>query len=174
MSTHTPDLSSATPRTLPILPAEGEGGWFASRDELEPFVRVAAPEGRLGRALWAVAEALFATEQGSPPPARLAWLCAEVHDVLAHIGARARRTFRLALWALTWLAPLVVLRLPPLGRLPVRDRVRALERFERGLLPQSAAVLAVKAIVCILYFEHPDAAREIGFDGRCRSSGERA
>lgn len=30
----------------------------------------------------------------------------------------------------------------------------------------SPPVLAVKAILCILYYEHPDAAREVGFVGQ--------
>jgi hypothetical protein len=28
-------------------------------------------------------------------------------------------------------------------------------------------LLALKTILCILYYEHPDAAAEIGFDGEC-------
>ena len=29
------------------------------------------------------------------------------------------------------------------------------------------ALFAVKAILSMLYYEHPDAAREMGFDGAC-------
>jgi len=29
-------------------------------------------------------------------------------------------------------------------------------------------VLALKSILSLLYFEHPDAAREIGFDAACK------
>ena len=40
-----------------------------------------------------------------------------------------------------------------------------LERFEKsGFAP---ALLAVKALLSVHYYEHPDAAREVGFDGAC-------
>jgi len=52
-----------------------------------------------------------------------------------------------------------------LRALPLGDRSHALEKMEssRFALP----LLAVKAMLCIIYYEHPDAAREIGFDGAC-------
>jgi hypothetical protein len=67
--------------------------------------------------------------------------------------------------AISVLGPLHVSRLPPFRRLSQEQRARALERMERG--PFSLAVFGAKAILCILYFEHPGPAREIGFDGSC-------
>ncbi|MCA9515530.1 MAG: hypothetical protein KC635_11345, partial [Myxococcales bacterium] len=61
-------------------------------------------------------------------------------------------------------APWLAGRLGPLERLPVSERVAALERLERS--PLGLSVFALKATLAILYFEHPDAAAEIGFDGR--------
>ncbi len=91
---------------------------------------------------------------------------AELEDFLARAGARTRFLYGAAVLALTVLAPLVIGRLPPLGRLPVRERARALSVLEHSRF--GAPVLAVKALLCVLYYEHPDAAREVGFDGECR------
>ena len=43
--------------------------------------------------------------------------------------------------------------------------MRALQTIEET--PLSLALLGAKAILCIVYFEHPDAAREIGWDQAC-------
>lgn len=114
--------------------------------------------------LRAVAEAVFADEQGPPPAARLDWALAEFEDFLALAGSRARLVLRAALLAVTVLAPLFVRALPPLRRLPVAKRVLALERMEASFA--SAAVLAVKAFLCVLYYEHPEVQREVGYVGR--------
>ena len=90
----------------------------------------------------------------------------------AHTGRRSGPApvtvslgFRLALFAVTWLSPLLALRPPPLGLWSLPVRTRALERLERT--PLSLALLAVKAMLSIPYYEHPDVAAEIGFDGAC-------
>jgi hypothetical protein len=41
-----------------------------------------------------------------------------------------------------------------------------LERLERG--PLSMTVLGVKAMLSLVWYEHPRSARDIGFDGDCR------
>ena len=113
-----------------------------------------------------VAEALFSTDDGPPDPSRLDWVERDLADFFGHATGRAALTFRACLFCVTWLAPLVIFRLPPLGRLPVPTRVHALERFEQ--LPVAVlTVLAVKAIISLVYYEHPDAAREIGWDQAC-------
>jgi len=113
--------------------------------------------------LRAVAEAVFADEKGPPAPARLDWVMAELEDFLTRAGGRAALVLRAALLAVTVLAPLLVWSLPPLSRLPVARRVRALQRMEASFA--SAAVLAVKAFLCVLYYEHPEVQREVGFVG---------
>ncbi len=113
----------------------------------------------------AVAEAVFSTESGPPPGDRLDWLALELEDFLARAGSRTRWMLRLALVAVSLLAPLLAGRLPPLRRLPLPERIRALCLLENSRL--GAPVLAVKALLCVLYYEHPDAAREIGFDAEC-------
>lgn len=165
-------------RSLALSPGESDAAavasnaddacWLARREDLVPFDDATGPASPADHGTWALAEALFVTESGLPPASRLAWMCADLRDFMTQAGSRARWTFRLALWFTSWCAPLFVGRMPPLARLPVHDRVEALERFERGGLAQTAAVLALKAVLCILYYEHPDAAASIDFDASCK------
>jgi hypothetical protein len=111
-----------------------------------------------------VAEAVFLTDDGPPPPDRLDWLSREVEDFLARAGARSRLVVGLALFAIGVLAPLLSLRFVSLARMSVRERARVLSRLEHTF---GAPVLAVKAMLCLLYYEHPDVARSVGFDGQC-------
>jgi hypothetical protein len=116
-----------------------------------------------------VAEALFLTEQGPPPADRLDWLELEVEDFLARAGTRSRFIVSLALFAVVFLAPLLSGRLISFSRLGVEERANALARLEDTF---GAPVLAVKAMLCVIYYEHPDAARFVGFDGECLKSSE--
>jgi hypothetical protein len=118
----------------------------------------------------AIAEALFSTN-GEPPPAdRLAWLAGELGDFLERAGSRSRGLLGVTIWAVTFLAPLMIGRFERLGALALRDRERALSRLEKSF---GEPLLAVKALLCLLYYEHPDAARGIGFDGHCLRRGTR-
>ena len=121
---------------------------------------------RMRLAMVAVGSALFTREDGPPPAARVEWLADEIHDFFAHAGTRARWTIRVCLLAISVLAPLYVRRLPPFRALPHELRVPALERLERSAF--GLAVLGVKAIACIIWYEHPDSLREIAADQRCR------
>jgi hypothetical protein len=116
-------------------------------------------------AIEAIAEALFSSADGAPPRERIEWLSHEMDDFLARAGARSRFVFRLSLLAVSMLAPLLLWRFAPLRALPLGERTEALERMERGRL--ALPLLAIKAMLCIVYYEHPDAADEIGFDGAC-------
>ena len=122
---------------------------------------------RMMLAIAAVAQAIFAKSNGPPPQERVDWLVSELDDFLARSGAKARWLFRLSLLAVSVLAPLFLFRFVPLRALPLEERSHALDKMEssRFALP----LLAVKAMLCIIYYEHPDAAREIGFDGICLS-----
>lgn len=113
----------------------------------------------------AVAEALFTTDHGPPPASRLEWLADDLDDFLVHAGPRARAAYRLCILAISIIAPLLILRLPPFRSLPTVLRVRALERMERSFL--SLAIFGAKTTLCVLYYEHPDAARHVGFDAGC-------
>jgi hypothetical protein len=113
----------------------------------------------------AIAEAIFATEGGPPPGERLDWVIAELDDLLARAGAKSRLVFQLSLIAVSILAPLLAFTFASLRTMPLERRTHALEKLERNRLGLS--LLAVKALLCIVYYEHPDAAREIGFQGEC-------
>ena len=113
--------------------------------------------------LRAFAEALFSTEAGPPSPDRMDWLMREMDGYLQLAGPGARLIFGLALFAVAWLSPLFVYRLPTLRLLEVPQRVEALTRMEASFA--SAPVLAVKAFLCVVYYEHPDVQREVGHVG---------
>jgi hypothetical protein len=121
------------------------------------------------RAARAIAEAIFATESGPPPADRLDWLMRELDDFLGRAGGRARVLLGLSIFAVSWLAPLLSFKVRPLRTLALPARIDALERLERSRA--AMPLLAIKAILSVLYYEHPDAAREIGFDGACLRQG---
>jgi len=124
---------------------------------------------RMRLATHALAETLYTTEQGPPPAERLDWLVNDLDDFFTQAGKRSRFAYRLCLLAVSALAPLMVWRPPPFRKLPRPTRTRALERMERSVL--GLAVFGAKAILCILYYEHPDASRFIGFDASCLVEG---
>ena len=118
---------------------------------------------------FAVAEALF-SDDGPPPPDRIAWMCDELDEHLSCSGRRAGLVVGASLHAVSTLAPALVGCRPPFRRLDVRRRVKALQRMER--LPGAAlAILALKSLMCIVYYEHPDAAKVLGADDRCLEEG---
>lgn len=114
----------------------------------------------------AVAETLFTSEQGPPSDERLDWVVDELDDFLKHSGERARMIFRLCLLGIETTAPVLVGKPPPFHRLSAEDRTRALEAMEQNAA-FGLAVFGAKAPLCILYYEHPDAAVEVGFEGEC-------
>lgn len=120
---------------------------------------------RTGRAIRSVAEALF-YRSGPVPNERIDFIEREMLSMLRSAGPRARTLFVLCLFGLITLAPLWVLRLPPLARLPLKTRIRALNRLEDSPIG-APLVLAVKAALCILYYEQPAAASELGVVPSC-------
>lgn len=116
------------------------------------------------RDLHALASVLFATAQGLPPDARLNWTVRQIDDILGNIRGRGAFVYRLSVAVVSWLAPFFVFRLPTFRRLSQDQRILALERFEQS--PLGLMLFAIKALLCIAYYEHPDAAEEISFDGR--------
>jgi hypothetical protein len=118
-----------------------------------------APSGATLRVARAIAEAVFARDGHAPPEERLSWLDAELEDFLARAGAQSRLMLTFSLWLVAVAAPLSFRRWARLEALPLGDRVQALAALERAL-PEP--LLAVKALLCLIYYEHPDAAREVG------------
>jgi hypothetical protein len=147
---------------------------FIKRGRLRRAVEMIAPlrhengqpivSSRLLRRARAIAEAIFLTESGPPPAERLDWLVNELEDFLARSGGRTRFVFGLAMFAAAFLAPIVSFRFRSLASMPVEERSAVLERLENVFGPP---VLAVKALLCVLYYEHPDAQKQIGFDAEC-------
>lgn len=124
---------------------------------------------RMRLATFAVAETFFTTDEGPPPRERLDWLVEDLDQFFLQAGGRARFAYRLCLWAISVLSPLLILHLPPFRKLPRKQRTEALERMERSWA--GLAVFGAKAPLCIIYYEHPDSARFIGYDASCLTDG---
>jgi len=108
---------------------------------------------------------MFARDAGAPPPERLAWLCDDLNDFVSQAGPRSALVLSAAVRLATWVAPVMVGRRPPLSRLTVDERCNALARLEGS--PAGLSILALKAMLCLLYYEHPEAQREVGLDNNC-------
>ncbi|MBT3221444.1 MAG: hypothetical protein HN348_20365 [Proteobacteria bacterium] len=126
--------------------------------------------GSLRKTALSVAEAIFFDGQ-PPPPDRVAWMCDELDEHLSCCGPRAGLVVSASLHAVSAFAPTLVGRRPPFRRLEVQQRVKALQRMEK--LPGAAlAVLALKSLMCIIYYEHPDGVAFLGADDHCLIDGE--
>ena len=114
--------------------------------------------------LQAIAETLFSVDGKPPPPDRIAWLRAEIDDFLARSALTGRMAFSVGSLVVSWVAPLLVGAFRPLARLPLERRIAALEAFERRKI--ALVLTGLRAIICLLYYEHPDAAAEVGIDAQ--------
>lgn len=108
----------------------------------------------------AVAEALFSYQDSAPPSERLDWVMDEYADFMARTTGRGRLLFFAAATTVSVVAPLLRRRLPPFRKLTLPERVRALRAFEAS--PLGGVLIALRAILCLIYYEHPDAARDAG------------
>ena len=113
----------------------------------------------------AVAEGILATEEGAPDPKRVEDVVEDFLDFIARAPARGRWIMILSLFALVWVAPLFVARMPTLDGLDVDKRAEALDRVEKSVL--GPAALAPKAILCLLWFEHPATRAETHTEVTC-------
>lgn len=111
----------------------------------------------------ALAEVMFSTDEGPADPERLRWLSSELADFQDRIGLRSQLLLRSCTLAVDRGAPLLIGKLRPASRLPFADRERALVAYEHG--PLSLSLFALKAILCILWYEHPRSEAEAGYDG---------
>lgn len=108
---------------------------------------------------------MFATPDGPPVEARLAEAARQLVVILGDADAGARLLFRLSLFGVVWLAPLLILRPPTFSRLAHADRLRALHRFERS--PFGLSLFALKAMLCIVWFEQPATLAHAGVTDAC-------
>jgi len=93
------------------------------------------------------------------PAERLDWLEAELTSFLGHAGAWSRFLFGACSFIVYFVGPLLAGKMRSLGSLSLAERIAVFQRLERGAL--SPTLLACKAILCILYLEHPDVFAEM-------------
>lgn len=120
----------------------------------------------------ALAEVLFATREGPPPADRLAWLADELDDFVRRAGAQARLSMRLCLLAVAWMAPLLMRRLGGFAAMPHGARREGVERMEAS--PLGIPFFGAKAILCVIWYEHPENARHAGYDAQCLAAVRRS
>lgn len=125
---------------------------------------VAAPAVSWQRTLSSVAEALFESERGPAEPERVAWVVDDIDHFLMTVGGRTRLVIRLAVETVGRLGPLAVGSLGPFERLSLAKRQAALARLERS--PAGLTVFALKTLLSLHWFEHPETVREHGLESR--------
>jgi hypothetical protein len=118
------------------------------------------PTARSVATMMSIAEAVFASEEGAPPPDRIEWLRREYVDLMSRASARGRFLFWSGSLVVSLVAPLLAGRLRSFRRLALADRIAALERFEAH--PLGSILIALRAVLCLLWYEHPEVAREVG------------
>lgn len=124
------------------------------------------------RTIVGLAEAFF-TEPGAPHDEhdrardRYEWTANEADSYVSNASFQMRAGMWLMLVVLE-LAPLFVVgRLSRCSSLPVDARVHYLEKIDRGRVVLLALFVTVwKTLLTILYFENPEAAATLGYDGK--------
>lgn len=122
------------------------------------------------RTIAALAEAMF-THPDDPPDAgaraRFEWLAGDADAYVSNASALMRIGFWCMLLVLELLPLFVVGRLSRCSSLRLEVRVRYLEKLDRGRVVFLALFVTVwKTLLTILYFEHPEAAPMLGYDGK--------
>lgn len=147
---------------------------FAGRVGLGMLPRMASSKlVRTERALFLFAETLFSDHSGPPARQRVESLARDAVALLVATTPRARLMFSVCLFVVLWVAPLFIRRAPGLARLPLPLRVAALEKMEHTAAG-AALVLAVKAVLCILWYEQPESVAGIGVDPPCQPGVRRS
>lgn len=144
--------------------------WDALRRDVDPDIPYRALlSPRAMAILRAVAEALFDDHSGGPPADRLDWFERELNDLFASADGPSSLLLRVAPWVLEFSPVLTLSHLSLLTQLTRPEQQRCLERLERSPLPPLGLIfLLCKALICLIYLEHPEALSEIGFDGGCK------
>jgi hypothetical protein len=132
-------------------PVPSEEGRCHPTGVLSPFTQ---------SAIAAISEALFSEDSGPMPKARLDWLVAEYSDFLSRAPSSKRLLFAIASGVVSFIAPLLIAKFSSFASLSFSDRVRALRRLETR--PVGKILIPLRAILCLIYYEHPDAARDLG------------
>jgi hypothetical protein len=118
-----------------------------------------APTARSVQTMMAIAEAAFSTEAGAPPADRIEWLRREYVDLMSRASGRGRFLFWAGAVVVSIAAPAMIGKLTAFRRLSLPERVAALRRFEAH--PLGSILIALRAILCLLWYEHPGVARDV-------------
>ena len=82
----------------------------------------------------------------------------------AQVAPQLRSAFRWALVASIWIAPLLIRRLPPIGRLTATDRAAALRAMERSsVVALRQLVRVLKTVVALHYGAVPEVRQAIRY-----------
>lgn len=116
----------------------------------------------------ALAEAMF-EDAATSAKSRLESFVDEVDDFVSH-ASKGLRFGLLVMLEVIRFAPLLLLwRFATFESLPCPDRVRVLERMESSrFVPLTLVLAAYKAILCLIYFEHPDELAVVGYSAERR------
>ena len=111
----------------------------------------------------ALAQAMFAHDP-EPEASRLDAFVLDVDAYVSH-ASKMLRLGLLAMLEVIHIAPLFLLwRFATFESLACPDRVHILERMERSrFVPLTLVLVAYKAILCLIYFEHPDELADVGY-----------
>lgn len=122
------------------------------------------PDAAWQRTLHAVAETLFESEAGPAAPARVRWVVDDIDHFLMTVGGRSRLVIRAAIEVVMRLGPVVVGSFSPFEKLPLAKRRLALARIEKS--PAGLTIFALKTLLSLHWFEHPETVRELGLENR--------
>jgi hypothetical protein len=146
-------------RTLPgaVVPATRD--W--QRTTYGPFGK---------RVLRSLAEAFF-TDPDDPADRgadqRFAWLVDDVDDFISQASPALRLGTRAALVLVELLPVFFIGRFARCSSLGLEEREHYLATVEASAVPRvGLLVVMFKTLMTILYFEHPEAAPHLGYDGR--------
>jgi len=112
------------------------------------------------RQIKCISETFFSADTTPVDSQRLEWLVREYCDFMSRAPKKQRFLFRTAITVIAFLAPLFIWKIGPFSTLNFRDRVRALRVFEHRKIGK--ILVPVRAILCLIYYEHPEAARTLG------------
>jgi hypothetical protein len=118
-----------------------------------------APGNRSVETMMAIAEAVFSTADGAPPADRIGWLRREYVDFMSRASGRGRFYFFSGALVVSIVAPLMIGKLRRFRKLSLEDRISALRRFEAHAL--GSILIALRAILCLIWYEHPEVARDV-------------
>ena len=124
----------------------------------------ALPAAGWQRALHAVAEALFESDTGPAQPRRVRWVLDDIDHFLMTVGGKSQLVIRASIEVVGRLGPLAVGSLAPFHTLSLERRRLALRRIERS--PAGLTIFALKTLLSLHWFEHPDTISELDLGHR--------